>query len=140
MRLTPDYSESAFVPVPAGVYKVRILKAEYDAGKEFNGNPPVPRIAWELETFGSPQKAHNNRKIWHRTPTSGQFSGVLAQFVRAIDPEYNLGELDTDNFIGKEVEVEIEYPKKKDGSIMEYPQVKKVLPSSGNASLDDITF
>ena len=130
MKINPDYSESSFAPPKEGVHFVRIVEAEAKPGTK------GPIIQWKMETFGNDEINQNGKNIWHRTDISGQYSGMLNLFLKAINPEYVGGEFDTDDCIGKELEVSISYPiDKKTGVTSQYPQVKKVSPYVGGTSI-----
>src|SRR4051812_18740901 len=105
MQVNPDYSENIFAEAKEGTHFARIAKAEPKTQK--NGEKV---IAWELETFGNEDPNQNNRKLFHRTAIHGQYSGLLNIFLKAANPEYTGGEFDTDDYVGKEIEVSIIYP------------------------------
>lgn len=123
MIINPDYSENKFAELKEGTHFVRITAAELK--EQSNGAV----IAWEMETFGNADRNQNNKKIFHRTTMAGQYSGMLQLFLKAANPQYVSGGFDTDEYIGKELEVTIEYPiDKRTNQRSQYSQVKKVAP------------
>ena len=122
--IQPDYAESSMAPLPAGTYFARIVEAEYE-----NHPKSGQIIKWELEVFGNPEKKFNGKGIYHRTNISGQFSGYLKLFLQAINPNYAGEAFDTDDYIGKELEVTIAYDiDKQTGQPSQYSKIKKVAP------------
>ncbi len=129
MEFNPDYSESKFGPVAAGVHFVRVIDAE--ASKTQKG---VPLITWTMESFGNENPIQNGKKVWHRTEISGQFSGMLKLFLQAINPEYAGGPFNTEEYLGKELEITVEYPMdKQTGQPSQYSRIKRVAPFVGAA-------
>lgn len=123
-QIQPDYSENKFAEAKEGTHFARISAAEPKT--QSNGERI---IAWEMETFGNEDPNQNGKKLFHRTAIAGQYSGILNIFLKAANPDYVGGAFDTDDYIGKELEVTIVYPiDKKTGQRSQYSQVKKVAP------------
>lgn len=101
MLVKPDFSEIAEEVTP-GTYKAVVKKGEL---KEWpNGGTYVN---WELETTGEPQPKNNGRKIFYKTSTSGKGAFMLQKFYRAATGQALTGQFDTDQIVGKLVEVEV---------------------------------
>ena len=123
MLVTPSFDEVQEEVVP-GTYKVTIKKGtpgEYSTG--------TPYVNWELETWGEADPKNNGRRIFHRTPTAGKGAFQIQRFYRAAAGEILSGAFDTEQLVGKQVEVEVgerEYEGKK------YTEVKSVRAVSAN--------
>ena len=121
--ITPDFSEAQETgPIPPGVYNARIVDAEVKTSKNNN-----TYINWKLQLFGAEGELskYNNWPVFYRTMTSGKAAGMLKQFAKAV-----LGEapqqVDTDQFLGKEVQIALAEAKDQDGNTSHWPEVKSV--------------
>ena len=99
--VTPNFDEIQDEVAP-GVYKCTVKKAEKKAwpnGGEY--------INWQLETYGESEPKNNGRAVWHKTALSGRGAFVLQKFYRAATGEMLTGAFDTEQLLGKRVEVEV---------------------------------
>lgn len=123
--LTPDYSEAVELQVvPAGTYNARIVDAKPMTAKS-TGNP---YIKWELQIFGATgdYQKFNNAKLWTNTMLTGRGAGMLKTFVKAVNPEYDGGPVDTDACMGKGIQVVVVDGVDQQGQKTIYPEVKAV--------------
>lgn len=119
MLVTPDFSEVAEA-VTAGTYKTIIKKGEV---KEWpNGGAYVN---WELETVGEANPKNNGRRIFHKTSIQGKGAFMLQQFYQAAAGQPLTGKFDTEQLVGKTVEVEL-VDGVRNGEPTGYTEVKKV--------------
>lgn len=101
MLVTPDFSEIKEEVTP-GTYKGIIKKGDV---KEWpNGGQYVN---WEIETFGETEAKNNGRRIFVKTSTSGKGAFVLQRLYRAAVGQALTGKFDTEQLIGKQVELEM---------------------------------
>lgn len=121
----PDFSEVAD-EIKAGVYKVMVKGAEV---KEWpNGGQ---YINWELETFGEAEPKNNGRRVYHKTSTSGKGAFMLQRFYRAATGKSVTGEFDTEECLGKALEITIvDGVNRQTGEPTGYPEIKAVRPSA----------
>lgn len=127
MLVKPDFSD---VPdeVTPGTYKGRIKAAkvgEWQSGGSY--------INWTIETYGESDAKNNGRMIFHKTATSGRGAFQLQKFYRAATGQPLTGPFDTDQLLGKNVEVEVVAGvNRQTGEPSGYLEVKAVRPVSGN--------
>ena len=125
--ITPDFTEAVEAsndgPMPEGEYTVRVSGVENKVSQAGN-----PYLNWKLTVFGmeGDLSRYNNWPIFHRTMLTGKGSGILKSFLKATAPDYDGGELDTDDILGAEVAVTIKHKVDTDGSISRWPDVKGV--------------
>ena len=103
--ISPDFSEATeFELVPEGIFNTRITKTEVKTSQAGN-----QYVNWTLDIFGAEGEYEkvNNQKIWHITMCSGKASGMLKKFVKAVTGEDPVPSFDTDDLLGREVEVTI---------------------------------
>lgn len=99
MLVKPDFSEVA-EEVVAGTYKGIIKKGDV---KEWpNGGQ---YINWEIETYGELEPKNNGRRIYHKTAVAGKAAFQLQRLYRAVTGKAVTGEFDTEELVGKSVEV-----------------------------------
>lgn len=90
----------------------------------------MPAIKWEFKVKQGPSAGC---RVYHETPLKGKIArksdGALvdiafmsAQILRAIDPAYSNQEFDTDDMIGKYLELDIEARIQQDGRVSMWPQ------------------
>lgn len=101
MLVKPDFSEIAEEVTP-GTYKAVVKKGEL---KEWPSGGTY--VNWELETTGETQPKNNGRKIFYKTSTSGKAAFMLQKFYRAATGQALTGQFDTEQLVGKLVEVEV---------------------------------
>lgn len=124
--VTPNFDEIAGEIVP-GRYRGIVKKAE---AKEWSEGKPY--INWEIETVGSANPKDNGRKIFHKTSTTGKGAFMLQKFYRAVTGEALSGSFDTDQLLGKQVELEmIEGVNRQTGEKTGYMEVKNVFAVQG---------
>lgn len=124
MKITPDYSEALESgPVPAGVYNTRI-----DSWTEKTSKAGAKYLSWKLVIFGAQGDSakQNNRVVFLTTMTSGPGAGILKSFVKAALGEVPT-EFDTDNLVGRELQVTLVDRQKPDGE-PGWPEVKAMAP------------
>jgi hypothetical protein len=114
--------------VGPGTYKGRIKAAKL--GEWQTG---TPYINWEIETYGESDAKNNGRRIFHKTATSGKGAFQLQKLYRAATGQVLKGDFDTDQLLGKEVEVElVDGINRQTGSPSGYVEVKSVRSVVGN--------
>lgn len=119
--IKPDFTE---VPeqIGPGTYKGQVRTAaikEWPSGDSY--------IEWVLETVQESNPKNNGRRIFHRTSTSGKGAFQLQKFYKAATGQALTGQFDTDQLIGKIVELTIEDGMdKKTGVPTGYTNVKDV--------------
>ena len=125
MIITPDFSEAVELknePIVPGVYKTRITDCEQKTARSGS-----KYLNWKLTIFGAEGDfaRQNNRPVFMMTMIEGKGAGRLKEFAKAA-----LGRvptpIDTDEFLGKEVEVVLVERRMDDGTISNYPDVKTV--------------
>jgi hypothetical protein len=117
--ITPDFSEIKEDVVP-GTYKGIIKKGEV---KEWpNGGQYVN---WEVETYGETEAKNNGRRIFIKTSVSGKGAFVLQKLYKAATGEPLTGKFDTEQLVGKQVEVDMA---ERNG----YIEMKNVRPVTAN--------
>lgn len=123
--ILPDFSEIQ-EDVSPGTYKGRIRKGEV---KEWpNGGAYVN---WEIETYGEAEPKNNGRRIFHKTSVSGKGAFMLQKFYRAATGQALSGQFDTEQLVGKSVEVEVvDGVNRQTGQPTGYVEVKAVRPVS----------
>lgn len=117
LTITPDYTEAQEAqPVPAGVYNVRVDSWEEKASGPESKNPGTKYLNWTLVIFGADgdYAKQNNRKIWLTTMLKGPGAGILRDFSKACFGTAP-ATFDTDDFIGKELQVTLVDRIKPDG-------------------------
>lgn len=124
-EVLPNFSEvNEFENLADGTYPVRVFGVEGRKTKD-----GTPYLNWTLKVFDSPEPRANGRIIFHNTPISGQYAYILRNFLKAANPEYPGGKFDTDDFIGRALEVTIKNkPDPKTGAPSKYPSVTKQAP------------
>jgi hypothetical protein len=131
MQITPDFSEaSESSPIPAGVYKARITACEQKTSQR-SGNA---YLNWKLTIFGADGelKRQNNRLLFLATVLNGPGAGRLMDLYKAATGAKPSGPFDTDELIGKEVEVVVvERIDATTGQPSNFPDVKTVRATRG---------
>lgn len=101
MLVEPSFDEVAAEITPGkyrGIIKKGELKEWPKGGKYIN---------WELETVGETEPKNNGRRIYHKTSISGRGAFMLQKFYRAATGQPLTGNFDTEQLLGRTVEVEI---------------------------------
>lgn len=125
MLIAPDFSEVADEVVP-GTYKGIIKKGEV---KEWQSGTKY--INWEIETYGEQDPKNNGRRIFHKTPITGKGAFQLQRFYRAAVGRPLSGQFDTEDVVGKAVEVTmVEGINRETQEPTGYMEVKVVKPVS----------
>ena len=127
MRVTPDFSEASDLqtPFPEAIYKARITKCEMKKSKT-SGND---YLNWELSVFGADGELSkfNKRNIFMITMLSGAGAGRLRDLIKAATGSTEIPQdFDTDELIGKEIQVMTKMEYDQDGNPRSNPGVKKV--------------
>lgn len=113
--------------IEPGRYKVRVRGAKVDRWETERG--VTPYVNWELETFGESEPKNNGRRIFHKTPTAGKGAFQLQKFYRAAMGESIAGQFDTEQLVGRSLEVEVaEGVNKQTKEPTGYMEVKNVSP------------
>jgi len=102
--IKPDFSESTDTVGP-GTYKVRVTDAKMDKWAGKDGGKDTPYVNWTLETFDEAEQKNNGRRVWLKTPVAGKGVFRLKDLYKAATREELDGEFDTDQLLGKEVQV-----------------------------------
>lgn len=123
--VTPDFSEIK-EDVGPGTYNGIIKKSEV---KEWPKGGQY--INWEIETYGEKETKNNGRRIFHKTSLTGKGSFMLQKFYRAATGQTLTGAFDTDQLLGKQVQVLV-VDGTRNGEPTGYVEVKDVRPVSGN--------
>lgn len=117
----PDLSE-AVDEITAGVYRGIVKRGEV---KYWDEAQTKPYVHWIIETFGEVDAKNNGRMIHHKTSASGKGIFTLQQFYRAATGKVLAGQFDTEECVGKPVELTI-VDGVRDGVPTGYVEVKKV--------------
>lgn len=123
--ITPDFSEIQDTVTP-GTYKGVIKKGEvrnWPSGGSY--------VNWEIETYGEAESKNNGRRIFHKTSVSGKAAFQLQKFYRAATGQMLTGAFDTEQLIGKQVEVDI-VDGVRDGVPTGYTEVRNVRAVNSN--------
>ena len=102
----PDLTQTSDQVSP-GTYKVRIKDAKIGEWEAKDGKPATPYINWRMETFGEEQTKNNGRAVFWRTATAGKGAFQLQNLYKAATGEKLDGEFDTDQLLGKEIQVTV---------------------------------
>lgn len=124
--ITPDFTEVETRPqwtTPEGTFKARIFDAQETTSKEGN-----PYIKWTLKLFGCEETAAqwNDLTVFYNTPTTGKGAFRLQNLMKAIQGDARSVPFDTQDYLGKEIQVLLVKRVMPDGSISKYPDVKTV--------------
>lgn len=131
-QITVDLSEAVEMGgVVPGVYSARISGCEQKIAKTSGAT----YLKWELTIFGAEGELSrfNNHKAWYNTMTSGKGAGMLKNLVKSATGEEIAGDFDTDNLLGKEVQLTLVEGKNQQGEPSGYPEVKAVKPLQASA-------
>ena len=123
--IKPDFSEVQ-ENVTAGTYKVRIVDGKTGEWNTERGTTMY--INWAMETFGESETKNNGRRIFYKTPVTGKGAFRLQQFYKAATRADLRGEFDTEQLLGKELEVTVIDGMDKEGNATGYTEVKSVRP------------
>jgi len=128
MLVTPSFDEIQD-DVSPGVYKVRVRKGTLGY---WDGDAKTkPYVNWELETFGETESKNNGRRIFYKTSAAGKGAFVLQKFFRAACGEALKGAFDTEQLVGKVLQVEvIDGVNRQTGEKTGYTEIKDVRPVS----------
>jgi len=134
MKFTPNFVEPKFNVLTNGRHPVAIKSAvigtmdkKTGAWESLNGKAC---IMWEFKVLAGPSKSC---VIKYETPLEGtvtrkkdnkpiDMSFLSQNVIRAIDPSYANGEFDTEDFVGKKIEIDIEVKTQPDGRVSMWPQ------------------
>lgn len=123
--VTPDFAEVADEVTP-GTYKGIVKKGEV---KEWQTGTKY--INWEIETYGESDTKNNGRRIFHKTPITGKGAFQLQRFYRAATGKSVTGAFDTEDVVGKSVEITVvDGVNRQTGEPTGYIEVKSVKPAS----------
>lgn len=123
-QITPDFSQASDdTPVPPGVYSARVTGSEIKTSQAGNDY-----ISWKLQLYGAEGELApvNNRVVFHTTMISGKGAGILKSFQKACLGNAIEGAFDTDQLLGKEVQVTLTQGLMPDGAVSPWPNVKAV--------------
>lgn len=121
MLVQPDFSEIQEDVAP-GTYKGVIKKGEV---KEWPSGGQY--VNWEIETYGEANAKNNGRRIFYKTSVSGKGAFMLQKFYRAATGSTLTGQFDTEQLVGKRVEIElVEGVNRSTGAPTGYNDVKSV--------------
>jgi hypothetical protein len=101
MLVKPDFTEVAD-EVTAGVYRDVITRGEV---KEWPSGGHY--VKWELQTVGETDPKNNGRKIFVSTSASGKGAFMLQRIYKAATGQALTGPFDTEQLVGKQVEVQL---------------------------------
>jgi len=123
MQIVPDFSEASEEqkPVPTGIYKARIVGVDPKESKAGN-----KMLNWKFSIFGAEGAyvQYNNRWVSTFTMVEGRGAFKLRQYLKAILG--NAGQFDTEELIGKEVEISVVERLNDDGTVSNFPDIKSV--------------
>lgn len=123
--VTPNFEEVADEVTP-GTYKGIIKKGEV---KEWQTGTKY--INWEIETYGESDSKNNGRRIFHKTPITGKGAFQLQRFYRAATGRPVTGAFDTEDVVGKSVEITVvDGVNRQTGELTGYIEVKSVKAAS----------
>lgn len=121
----PDLSEhTETLTLAPGTYKVRVTGCEQKTSVKGSDY-----LNWKMEVFGAEKAAYNGKWVFMMTPLSGKGVFRLVELYSAATKEKlnpKTPEFDTEQIIGKEVEVTLAEARDQDGNIRKYPDVKSV--------------
>ena len=127
MLVTPDFSEIAEQKndtIADGIYKARIEGVEAKTSKAGD-----PMLSWKLVIFGAEgdYARFNNWPLFYTTMQKGRGAGILQQFYRAAT-KTNLMKpsFDTDDLLGKEIQVTVKGRLMPDGTPSRWPDIGSV--------------
>lgn len=126
MLVQPDFSEVKDEVTP-GTYKGVIKKGEVKAwpsGGQY--------VNWEIETYGEAEAKNNGRRIFHKTATSGKGAFQLQKLYKAATGQALTGAFDTEQLVGKQVQVVVADGVNREGQPTGYTEVKNVMPVTTN--------
>jgi hypothetical protein len=119
-EILPDFSE--VVEIAKGSYHARlagVLSKQSQKGDHM--------LQWELVIVDNADPRLNGKKLKYTTMTSGPGARNFKQLVRAtINPTYDGGSVDTDNLLGKIIEIVVKDGKDKEGHPTGFPEVATV--------------
>lgn len=96
---------------------------ESDKADRFGNNA----LVFKFEIVKSPHQTLVGKRLSRWFPLGGAGSKSLWRCLKTLNPEYSGREFDTNHYIGKKLEVEIEVaPADKDGKI--WPRITRVYP------------
>lgn len=122
MRISPDFSERKLVP---GTYRAVIAACDQKIAKEKG----TPYLQWRLETQ-TLESATSGFWVYLRTGLSGKGAQILKNLIQcAKDPNYQSGDIDTDELIGCHVTIKVDKGIKPDGTDSQYMEVLEVTPA-----------
>ena len=101
MLVKPDFSEVADA-VTEGTYRGVITRGEvkeWPSGGHF--------VKWELQTVGEADPKNNGRKFYVTTSASGKGAFMLQRIYKAATGQALTGSFDTEQLVGKQVEVQL---------------------------------
>lgn len=120
MLIEPKLDEVAEDVVP-GEYKVRVTgcqDGEYKTGTKY--------LNWRMETFSEEEPKNNGRAIFYKTIYEGRGAFQIQRFYKAATGEPLKGSFDTEQVIGKEIGVVVDYATDRDGNELSMVEVKSV--------------
>lgn len=121
MLVTPNFNDVKD-SITAGTYTARIVSATMDEWRT-----GTKYVNWRLETFNEDEAKNNGRSIFYKTPIEGGGAFRLADFYRAAMKATPTAEgFDTDDLMGKEVQLVVADGVNQAGEPTGYPEVKAV--------------
>ncbi len=127
MLVKPSFDEVMDEVTPGtykGVVKNGVVK-EWQSGGQY--------VNWEIETYGETDSKNNGRRIFHKTPLSGKGAFLLQKFYKAATGEALTGQFDTEQLVGKCVELQlVDGVNRTTGEATGYTEVKAVRRVTGN--------
>lgn len=129
MRISPDFSERKLVP---GKYNAVIVGCEQKTSAKGNSY-----LNWKLETQ-TLESATTGHWVYLMTGLSGKGAQILKTLIQcAKDPNYQGGDIDTDELINSHVTITVDKGIKPDGSESPYMVVTAIAPSEHVPAGDD---
>lgn len=118
MRIEADFSEA--LDINPGTYHVRVVGAEVGVWEKSG----TPYVRWELELFGT-DSALDGRKMKQSTPAAGKGAFRLKRLYKAaVGEDAPTDGFDTEDVLGKEMTVVVDWGTDKAGNQTDFPEVK----------------
>lgn len=115
--ISPDFSQ--VVELKPGTYKARFTDCQTKQSAKGD-----TYLNWKLEVFGNDDTALNGKGFTHNTMVTGPGARNFRTLVRAtVDANYEGGPIETDQILGKEVQVVLKQGKDRDGNPSDFPEV-----------------
>lgn len=83
-------------------------------------------LVFKFEVFKSPTPTLIGKRLSRWYPLGGMGAKSLWRCLKTLNPEYNGRDFNTDDYIGRKLEIEVDVAPDKDGNV--WPKINKVFP------------